>query len=353
MKNKIREVLKERGLTQKEVAQAIGMTDMGFSKACDGSATQGTIDKVAKFLNMESSDLLDEKLPIARYEGVLTIGETLLDVAVLDDKRRVITQAAVFKALDRPARGNSRVINIPVFMDASNLQAFIDEELMSMTNKIRYIDLKGRYQESYDAKILPLVSDLYLKARDAGVIKLPSQLATAKKAEMLVRSLAKVGIIALIDEATGYNKAKNHAKDELQKFLSQFLREEAARWVKTFPDTFFEDIYKMRGWNWNNTSSRPGIVGNIIKDIVYDRLVPMVRSELELRNPKNENGNRSHRHHQYLTEIGKTRLNGHLEALHALANVAGHNWVKFMDYVDKAYPRQHQQWSLFDPEDFD
>lgn len=31
--------------------------------------------------------------------------------------------------LDRPARGNSRVIGIPVFMDVKNLQVFIDEDL--------------------------------------------------------------------------------------------------------------------------------------------------------------------------------------------------------------------------------
>ena len=68
-------------------------------------------------------------LPKATHEGKLLIGDLELDVAVLENKKRIITQSAVFKALDRPARGNSRVIGIPVFMDAKNLQAFIDEDL--------------------------------------------------------------------------------------------------------------------------------------------------------------------------------------------------------------------------------
>lgn len=172
-------------------------------------------------------------------------------------------------------------------------------------------------------------------------------------ADIIIRSVAKVGIIALIDEATGYDKERNRAKDELQKFLSTFIREEAAKWVKRFPDSFFEDIYKMRGWTWANTSKRPGVVGMIIRDLVYDRLGPLVRSELERLNPKNDNGNRRAKHHQFLTEIGNTKLSGHLEALHALAVLSNHDWPRFMGYVDKTYPKQYQQLSLFDIDDFD
>ena len=59
----------------------------------------------------------------AKYEGILNLGNARLDVAVLENGQRIIKQAAVFKALDRPARGNSRVIGIPTFMDAKTLQS--------------------------------------------------------------------------------------------------------------------------------------------------------------------------------------------------------------------------------------
>jgi len=80
------------------------------------------------------------------YEGVLTIGEIELPCAVLDDGTRVLTQTAVFKALGRPARGNSRVINIPTFMDAKNLQPYVTDDVMPMIKKIEYIDIKGSAQ---------------------------------------------------------------------------------------------------------------------------------------------------------------------------------------------------------------
>lgn len=77
-------------------------------------------------------------------------------------------------------------------------------------------------------------------------------------AKTVIKAVAKVGIIALIDEATGYDHEKRRAKGELQKFLTVFINQEAGKWIKTFDDTFFEDIYKMRNWTWAETTKRPG-----------------------------------------------------------------------------------------------
>lgn len=341
MKNRIREVLSERGMSQKELAQGIGMSEIGLSRALDGSASKATIDKVSKFLGVDASCLIIEgELHKALFEGILSIGDTELEVAVLDDGTRVIRQAAVFRALGRPPRGNSRVINIPTFMDAANLQPYIDEELMEMINKIPYIDFKGIPQEGFNAMILPLVCDLYLRAREAGAIKLPSQLASAAKAEILIRSLAKVSIIALVDEATGYNTEKGRAVDALQQFLNKFMRDDAAKWVKTFNEDFFEMIYRMNGWTWTGATKHPGVVGKWINDIVYERIAPKVLEELRRRNPKNENGNRSHKHHQFLSEeIGHPKLKEHIAGVMAIGRLSGNNWQRFMRNLDRAYPK--------------
>lgn len=76
----------------------------------------------------------------ARYEGVLDLGSSQLDVAVLENGQRIIKQTAVFKALNRPARGNSRVIGIPTFMDAKNLQIHVNEEVKGVIKKIDYLE---------------------------------------------------------------------------------------------------------------------------------------------------------------------------------------------------------------------
>ena len=69
----------------------------------------------------------------------------------------------------------------------------------------------------------------------------------AVAADMLMRSFAKVGIIALVDEATGYQDKRE--KDALQELLSIYLTEEKLKWAKTFPDEFYKHLFRLRGSN--------------------------------------------------------------------------------------------------------
>lgn len=342
MRHSLKEVLLEKGMTQKELAEKAGFTEVGISKMVNsGTATKSSLDRIAKTLNVDFVELVGGNLEgKAKYEGSLKIGNIELSVAVLDNGTRIIRHIDVFRALGRPARGNARVIGIPAFMDAKNIQPFVNKEVKSVIRKIDYIDLNGKYQTGFDCLVLPTVCDIYLKLREEGLLT-PNQVETAQKAEMLIRALAKTGIIALVDEATGYDKEKSRAKNELQKYLDTFLRDEAAKWVKTFNDQFFEDIYKMRHWTWTQTSKRPGVVGTWIKDIVYDRLGPIL-TEIEKLNPKNDNGNRGHKHFQFLSDdIGLPRLKQHLEAIHAIAVISNYDWSTFTYNLDKAYPRKN------------
>ena len=153
-----------------------------------------------------------EKTLKSLADGILKIGDVELDVSVLENGVRVVKQTDVFRALGRDPRGNSRIDQIPAFMDAKNLQSLISSDLEAMIKRVVYLDRNGKEKEGFNADILPLVADLYLKARDANVL-VATQIDTAKKAEMLIRSLARVGITALVDEATGYQYERE--RDEL------------------------------------------------------------------------------------------------------------------------------------------
>jgi len=277
------------------------------------------------------------------HDGILKLGGTELSVSVLEDGTRVITHSAVFKALGREARGNARVINIPAFMDAKNLQPLIDRGLRGVIKKIEYIDKNGNTQSGYNATILPLVADLYLRAREHGVL-VSSQIETAKKAEILTRSLAKVAINALIDEATGYQEYR--ARDALEELLGMYLKEEFATWAKTFPDEFYEQMFKLKGWDYNpNSVKRPGVVGTYTNDLIYDRLAPEILKELEKKNPKTEKGYRKQKHHQWLTEdIGHPKLREHLYGIIGFMRACNKGeWDRFYDMVERAYPKKNGQ----------
>ncbi len=282
----------------------------------------------------------------ATHEGKLKLGETELDVAVLEDGKRIITQTAVFKALDRPVRGTTRVINLPTFMDAKNLKPFISSDLASVINKIEYFNLNNKVQEGYDANIVPLVSELYLKAREAGALH-ASQANTALKAEILVRSLAKLGITALVDEATGYEDVR--VKGALQKILDQYLLEDAKKYQVTFPLELYKQWFRLNNWDWKeqNAQKRPGVIGKWTNKYIYERIAPNILHELERKNPKNDKGYREFKHFQFLTdEVGEPKLREFFGGLIALAR-ATTSWRKYTELVERAYPKIGDQLDLF------
>jgi len=175
------------------------------------------------------------KLLNATHEGTIEIGEKKLNVAVLSDGTRLITQSAVFKAFGRTKRGRAkddvRVLNRPAFMDAKNLQPFIDEALEGVLNTIGYEDMNGNKSDGFNAEILPMMCKVYLDARQDGVL-LKQQQPLARASEILLISLSKVGMIALVDEATGYQYDRE--RFELQKILKAYVSEEILKWQLTF-----------------------------------------------------------------------------------------------------------------------
>lgn len=283
----------------------------------------------------------------ATHEGRLKLGDTELDVAVLEDGTRVITQAAVFKALDRPVRGTTRVINLPTFMDAKNLQPFISKDLEGVINKIEYIGKNGKEQEGYNANIIPLVSDLYLRAREAEALH-ASQFNTAMKAEILVRSLAKLGITALVDEATGYQYERE--RHELQKILKHYVAEELLPWQKTFPDEFYMQIFRLNGWIYNaeTIKNRPGVVGHWTNSLIYKQLPKGVLEELKKKTPKSEAGNYTARFFQSLTpEIGNAHLQNQLVSVVTLMKISK-DWDDFMRNFNKLYGQTEIEFPDYD-----
>lgn len=263
----------------------------------------------AKFEDVANAMLkseIEKKALKALYQGPLPIGSIELDVAILDDKEntRVINMTSIFKAFERAARGNNRLINIPAFMDAQNLQPFIDQELMQLIKPIEYIDGKSR-KVGYNALVLPCLCDMYLKARRADVLT-PKQTHLAEKAEILQSSFAKVGMIALIDEATGFQRDRKH--DALRLLLSKYIAEGLQKWLSTFPDAFFIELDKLYDNEPTTSQKRPQYYGRFINKYIYD---PMengyVKNKLDQLNI-DETGKRKARFHQWLSDQGRTIL---------------------------------------------
>jgi len=166
---------------------------------------------------------------------------------------------------------------------------------------------------------------------------LASQRHIAERAEILIRGLATVGIIALVDEATGYEEIRENSA--LQKILDKFLTSEARKWSKTFPDKFWKKLIKIKGYPNYMALKRPSFVGHWINDIVYSRLAPGVVEKLKEINPRTTKGYRKSRHHQHLTaDHGVPELRDHLTKVMVLMDAAA-NSREFTRLLNTSLPR--------------
>ncbi len=292
-------------------------------------------------------------VPRAVHDGEIHVGDKAIPCAVLEDGTRLLTQEGFLKAIGRsgkPAAGRgSSVEKVAPFLALDSLKPFVDEELATSTKPLIFQTVTGGRAFGYKAELLPKVCEVYLQARDEGVL-MRNQLRFAQACDILMRGLAHVGIIALVDEATGYQKVRD--REALQAILEKFIRKELAAWVQRFPQEFYHEIYRLKGWNWPAMGkNRYSVVGKYTIDLVYERLAPKVLEELEARNPKDHKGKRKAKHHQWLTDdMGIPALSQHLFALMALAR-ATDTWDAFKRLVDRALPKRDSNLLLPFPGD--
>jgi hypothetical protein len=157
--------------------------------------------------------------------------------------------------------------------------------------------------------------------------------------------------MGLVDEATGYQEFR--AKDALQAILNAYLRREFAAWAKVFPDEFYQEIFRLRGWPWKGRGvNPPQIVAHYTKDIVYHRLAPGLVEELEARNPIT-NGKRKGAHTQLLTEdVGHPALAQHLHTSIAFMRASDDgDWDGFMSRLNRAIPKRSDTMQLLRAKD--
>ena len=278
----------------------------------------------------------------------LVIASKEIPCYVLEDETRVLSQQGFLEAVGRSPKakgghGASTVDKPPAFLAPKNLKPFIGQELYESTTPIPFKTSEGRKGYGYRAETLPQVCTVYLQARKAGAL-LPSQMHIADRAEILLTGLATVGIVALVDEATGYQQIRE--RRALATILEKYIAKNLQPWTKTFPYEFYAHIYRLKGWDGPHGTKRPAVIGHYTNDFVYSRIAPGVLRELQKRNPVQDSGNRRSKHHQWFTpEPGHSKLKEHLAGVLALMRVAP-SWDWFKRNITKAYPKLNEQFPL-------
>jgi hypothetical protein len=233
------------------------------------------------------------------------------------------------------------------FVSSKSVSPFVSDSLANIVKEpIRFRSPRGGGEAyGYEATILAEICEAVLDARENGKLNYQQE-HIAKRCEILVRGFARVGIIALIDEATGFQEVR--ARRALEQILERFIADELLKWAKMFPDEFYQQIARLRGYHYSEfANKRPAYIGKLTNDIVYERLAPGVLTELKNITPKDDKGRRKHKYHQRLTEdIGNPRLREHLWAVIGLMR-ASSNWRSFYSLLNRAFPKYSDHPQLF------
>ncbi len=270
----------------------------------------------------------------------LRIGDIEIECYVLEDGTRVLTQASFLQALGRHRRAKGqrdRNAELPPILQGKAINPFISPAVLEKGRPITFSPPTGGRASGYNAELLPEVCEVYLKARDAGALS-TAQKPTAKQAEIIMRGLATVGIIALVDEATGYQQVR--ARNALATILEEFIAKELQAYVQTFPPDFYAEMFRLRGLTFPPESMQtPRYFGHLTNDVVYKRLAPGVLKELQAVTPKNEKGRRKHKYFQHLTSnLGYPKLREHLGSVVTLMKISK-DWKDFTVKLDQIHPR--------------
>lgn len=305
------------------------------SKQAGAYARSAALSPQARSLIASKAALKRAGHPSATHTGTINIGGAEIPCAVLSDGRRVVWQREVVGLLTGNKKGG-----LSRYLSAANLSAFAPEKFQTgdFDETAIVFEMSGRKSHGFEAEDIVDICKMYMQARKAGVLQ-PGQIHLAAQSEIIVLSLAKVGIASLIDAATGYEKIRD--RNALQALLDRYLRKEYAAWAKRFPDEFFREMFRLKKWDYPTVgSARPGVVGHYINNLVYERLAPGLLKELEEKNPKGDSGQRRAKHHQWLSEdVGHPALSAHIHSVIAFMRACT-DWDQLLHLLDRAFPKK-------------
>jgi len=294
----------------------------------------------------------DDGMLRATHQGSMTVGGLDLDCYVLEDGRRVFHKRGMAKALGMKSGGGNVFLRA---MQRKGLGSEVTPKLVDrLNNPIVFKPLTQDLAHGYEAEDLVEICKVIVRAE--GNDKLTaSQAGLVQQARILLQAFAKVGVAALIDEATGYQEIRS--PDALRLLVEQYIEKEKHEWSKQFPDEYYDELNRLYGSKRMTMTASGAVIQNrpqhfakFTRSFVYH---PMengeVLEELDRLNPKvGPKHNRRARFHQHLTlGYGIEKLKRQVSEVITLMKVSD-SVKQFRRLFDKRFPQIGIQGSLFE-----
>lgn len=278
-------------------------------------------------------------IPSAKWFGSLQMGDVEVPCYVLDDGRRVISRTGATDVLTEKKGGG----NLESYLGVEALKAFIPVDLPGQMIEFNLPEIVNKTVRGIEAETFLEICRAYVKARDAKALTTDRQETIAIRSGMFLSACAKVGLIALIDEATGYQY--DRAQDALRFKLKVYLEEEMRKWEKTFPDELWKEFGRLTNWK-GSVTHRPKYWGKLVMELVYEYLDKDVADWLKKNAPKPRHGEN---YHQWLSsQYGLKKLVEHLWMLIGMAS-ACNSMHELRAKMGEKFGRHPVQYLLYAP----
>lgn len=307
---------------------------------------------LARWGSRGNDDIPEEifkKLPVAAYRGVLNLVGPEIPCYVLSDGQRVIGRTSATEMLTNIKGGGS----LEKYMGVKSLKPFIDHDSVverMIAFRLPEVEGLGRTVKGLPADLLIEICRGFVDALNAHnnpsspFPKLtPRQTQMALRASIFLAACAKVGLDALIDEATGYQY--DRITDALQVKLKAYLSEEVRQWEKTFPDELWREFARLTGWK-GSVTKRPKYWGKLVMELIYEYLDPDVAEWLKDHAPEPRHGRN---YHQWLSDqYGLPKLVEHIWMVIGMAK-ASQNMPELKQRMAEQFGRVPIQLMLYFP----
>lgn len=269
-------------------------------------------------------------------------GDISVQCYVMDNGERVLSLRGSSKAMGLTGAGSTALVRN---LNARWIAPYLSEGLKDWLYKASRNELPTYYAVN-NRNFTPLEASLFIDVCKAYVDALhdgtltESQAAVAQRMFAIMTGFAKIGLVAIIDEVTGYQEERD--RSELQKILMKYISEELMPWTKRFPDEFYKQMFRLKGWDYKGRAKSP-YAGKLTNEYIYKYLPEGVLDELKSKNPREgSTKTRKHRHHQFLTvDTGAKHLDNQLQQTIALMK-ASEDWDEFDRLFKRAMGESYQ-----------
>lgn len=293
----------------------------------------------ADLVAIPDEDPIPVAIPRAKWSGVLQIGEAVeVPCYVLNNGLRVISRTGAAASLT----GIKGQGNLESYLRVGVLRPYLPSDFDDRMIEFALEGVTHKTVRGITAETFIEVCRAYVTALEDGALQTDRQKAIAAQAAVFLAACAKVGLLALIDEATGYQFYR--AEDALRMKLKVFIEDEMRKWEKTFPDQLWVEFSRLTGWKGATNSQRPKYWGSLVMELVYGYLDPDVARWLKENAPKPMHGQN---YHQWLTsQYGLKRLTEHIWMLIGVA-AACNTMAELRQRMAERFGKHQVQFTLF------